>query len=104
MILYCNVFFLLKIRGHGFKVSAGMETDITVTMSDLYSTDEVKLIDKQTRKCRFRNEPIFSSDTGLFMKAYSQTGCFFQCQLEITSKVCGCMPWFYPRLPNMSAG
>ena len=90
--------------GHGFKVSAGMETDITVSLSDMYSTDEVKVIDKQTRKCRFRNELMLSSDADLFMKSYSQTGCFFQCQLEIASNVCGCLPWFHPRLPNMSVG
>jgi len=79
-----------------------METDVIVSMSDLYSTDDVKAVDKETRKCRFRDEPMFSDESSPFMKIYSQTGCTFQCYLEIASKVCGCIPWYYPRLPHTS--
>ena len=80
-----------------------METDITVSMSDLHSTDEVKEIEMRTRKCRFRNEPIFSGGMP-FMNVYSQTGCVLQCHLEIASKLCGCIPWYHPKLPNVPYG
>ena len=94
--------FCFKIRLNGFKVSAGMETDVIVSMSDLYSTDDVKAVDKETRKCRFRDEPMISDESSPFMKIYSQTGCTFQCYLEIASKVCGCIPWYHPRLAHTS--
>ena len=79
-----------------------METNVIVSMSDLYSTDEVKEIEKETRKCRFRDEPMVSDESSPFMEIYSQTGCTFQCYVQIASKVCGCIPWYYPRLPHTS--
>ena len=87
-------------RLNGFKVTAGTETDIMVSMNDLYSTPEVRKIDKKTRKCRFKDEPIGTSEGLTFMDKYSQTGCTFQCYLEIAAKDCGCTPWYYPRVPG----
>jgi hypothetical protein len=87
-------------RLNGFKVTAGTETDIMVSMNDLYSTTAVRNIDKKTRKCRFKDEPMGTSEGITFMNKYSQTGCTFQCYLEIAAKACGCTPWYYPRVPG----
>jgi hypothetical protein len=102
LIFYCihDVLMMYLYRLNGFKVTAGTETDIMVSMNDLYSTTAVRNIDKKTRKCRFKDEPIGTSEGITFMNRYSQTGCTFQCYLEIAAKACGCTPWYYPRVPG----
>ena len=35
-----------------------------------------------------------------FMNTYSQAGCTYQCYLEIAAKICGCTPWYFPRVPG----
>ena len=92
--------YIFLFRLFGFKVTTGTETDITVSSSDLYSTEAVKSIDLKTRKCRFPDEPLISPDGTQFMNMYSQTGCTYQCYLEFAAKTCGCTPWYHPRLPG----
>ena len=96
-----DMFF--NIRLNGFKVTAGTETNVIVSMNDLHSTDEVRQIDIKKRKCRFRDEPLTRSNGLKFMDVYSQTGCIFECHLEIATRICGCTPWNYPRIPGMSS-
>ena len=95
--LYSSLFYY---RLNGFKVAAGTETDIMVSSNDLYSTEAVKSIDLEKRKCRFNDEPLETSEGTEFMNKYSQTGCIYQCYLEKAAKLCGCTPWYYPRVPG----
>ena len=44
--------------------------------------------------CRFRKE---SSGLKLFSQ-YSQNACQFECQIEIATAKCGCVPWDYPHV------
>ena len=91
------------IRLNGFKVSAGTETSVIVSTNVLYSTDAVKAIDISKRKCRFRDEPLQNANGSRLMDVYSQTGCVFQCHLEIAIRFCGCVPWYYPTAPGMTS-
>ena len=92
--------FVNFLRLNGFKVTAGTETDIIVSSNDLYSTDVVKEIDLKKRKCRFHDEPVTTPGRKNFMDIYSQTGCTFQCYIEIAAETCGCTPWYHPRVPG----
>ena len=93
-----NAVFIFRLNG--FKVTAGTETDVIVSTNDLYSTDVVKSIDLKKRKCRFGDEPLKNSEGAQFMNTYSQAGCTYQCYLEIAAKICGCTPWYFPRVPG----
>ena len=95
---YTDVVFISRLNG--FKVTAGTETDVIVSTNDLYSTDDVKSIDLKKRKCRFGDEPLKNSEGAKFMNTYSQAGCTYQCYLEIAAKICGCTPWYFPRVPG----
>ena len=52
-----------------------------------------KLSEKR-RKCRYRKE-----NHGLkLFRQYSQDACEFECQIEMATTKCGCVPWDYPQL------
>ena len=91
------------IRLNGFKVSAGTETDVIVSTNSLYTTEAAKTIEIRKRKCRFRDEPLQDANGSKLMNIYSQTGCVFQCNLEIATRLCGCVPWNYPTIPGMTS-
>lgn len=74
-----------------------------LSMNSLYSTDAVRAIDINKRKCRFRDEPLENANGSRFMDVYSQTGCILQCHIEIATRFCGCTPWYYPTIPDMTS-
>ena len=49
---------------------------------------------EERRDCRFRKD---NHDLKLFSQ-YSQAACQFECQIEIATNKCGCVPWDYPQL------
>ena len=83
-------------------MSAGTETYVIVSMNNLYSTEAVEAIDINKRKCRFRDELLQNANGSRLMNVYSQTGCVFECHLEIATRLCGCVPWNYPTMPGMT--
>ena len=51
-------------------------------------------LSEERRKCRFRKD---THGLKLFTQ-YSQAACQFECQIEIATNKCGCVPWDYPQL------
>ena len=51
-------------------------------------------LSEERRSCRFRHD---IEGLKLF-KQYSQSACQFECQIEMATKKCGCVPWDYPHL------
>lgn len=51
-------------------------------------------LSEERRKCRFRKD---NHDLKLFSQ-YSQAACEFECQIQMATRKCGCVPWDYPQL------
>ena len=51
-------------------------------------------LSEERRECRFRKDTL---GLKLFTQ-YSQAACQFECQIEIATNKCGCVPWDYPQL------
>ena len=60
---------------------------------DLYLILASKLSEER-RSCRFRHD---IEGLKLF-KQYSQAACQFECQIQMATEKCGCVPWDYPHL------
>ena len=86
------------LRSGGVEVEAGYLSTFLITSSQLLTSEGVKGLEQSRRKCRFPSE----SEGLKIFKQYSQAGCIFECQIEHGLNKCGCIPWNYPHLGNLS--
>jgi len=66
------------LRSEGFTVEPGYLSIVLITPSQIVTSNAVKGLEIERRKCRFHSEnegmKVFSD--------YSRNGCIFECQLE----------------------
>ena len=67
-------------------------TTILITPQRIESSDEVKQIPNELRKCNFFNEVEESS----IFSIYSQKNCRYECRLKMAFERCHCIPWDFP--------
>jgi len=91
-----NIFPLIS-QG-GVTVSAGQKTSIVITPRVLESTEDVKSLSPEKRKCKFSNE---AGKSNMF-SVYSHSGCIFKCLWKQAADDCKCYPWKYPMQGNVS--
>ncbi len=84
-------------RSEGVEVTPGHISTLLITPSQINTTESVKSLPVQKRKCKFRSE---NDDMKIF-SYYTQSGCMFECSLGIAADKCGCIPWNYPRFDPM---
>jgi len=82
------------LRSMGVDVKPGYLSTFLITPSDIMTSDSLKGIAPDRRKCRHKEE----TDGMQIFNSYSQTACLMECQLKAMVKKCGCSPWNFPLL------
>ena len=82
------------VIGTGVDVKPGYISTFIITPSQSITNENTKHLPKEKRQCQFKDE----KENSRLFKDYRQGNCIFECQLNIASKKCGCMPWDYPFL------
>ncbi len=80
------------LRTSGINVQPGYRTQISVTPSQLETSDDVKQLPIGRRNCKFNDE----SEGLQIFNEYSKEACLFECLLLISYAKCKCVPWNYP--------
>ena len=78
---------------NGIKVQSGYETTIRVNLLEYHSTESVKGLHIDKRKCLFSDE----HENSMLFLHYSKVNCEIECKLDYAERSCGCRPWNYPR-------
>ncbi len=84
---------IADVRNEAYDLEPGMIYDMYVTPSVTVTNDRGLMLDPTQRHCLAHHE---SEPLNIF-KSYSQSTCFFECQLKMASQFCNCTPWNYPR-------
>ncbi len=75
----------------GFLVGPGMETQVSVTGTDTYSTDALRAFNAHRRGCYFSDEfPL------KYYKEYSRSSCVVECENQFIFDECNCVPYYSP--------
>lgn len=69
------------------------ETHIDLTVSDFYTTKTVASFPVKKRGCLFEYE-LSPEDSGT---EYSYSDCIVDCKTHDIQRICGCIPFVYPR-------
>ena len=74
------------------ELKPGYHIMIRVTPTIIETSKNFEKYDFQTRKCKLNYE----SKESTILRKYSRTGCEYECAMSEASKICQCLPWFYP--------
>ena len=75
----------------GFIVGPGMENQVTVTGTDIYSEDILRNFSPMRRGCYFTDEfPL------KYYHEYSRSSCVIECESEFINRECQCTPYYSP--------
>jgi Amiloride-sensitive sodium channel. len=55
------------------------------------TTPGVTDIDMESRKCLLKNERVLGS-----LQRYSYSNCYLECRQNVSARLCGCTPFYYP--------
>jgi len=66
------------LRSEGFTIEPGYNSIVLITPSQVITSDEVKSLSVERRKCQFASE---NANMKIF-NSYTRAGCIFECQLE----------------------
>ena len=80
------------IRSSSFKIPLGHSTTIYITPKARRIDDTGKELTEIQRHCKLDEE---TSNLDIF-NIYTKTACMFECNLKLSMKKCGCIPWDYP--------
>ncbi len=81
-----------NMRSEVIRLLPGFLYDISVVPSAVETDDSALNLSPERRNCLSRSE----SDGLKVFEAYSQSACYFECQLRIAMETCDCIPWDYP--------
>ena len=95
-------FFRLKIHdplsvanmNGALKILAGTEVTISITPSQIVTSEDLESLAEPKRKCRSH---LDANKSHLF-EIYRQESCHLECQLIEVEKQCHCSPWQYPSI------
>ncbi|CAG9772263.1 unnamed protein product [Ceutorhynchus assimilis] len=68
-----------------------------LSVKSTYTTEDTRQLTMKQRKCVFEGEVKLKVD-----KIYTYTACSIQCRMDIAQERCGCVPFFYPKVPGYS--
>lgn len=71
----------------------GYFTKFAIAPSILETDESVKSLSIEQRKCLFPDENNLA-----FTKKYSFWSCMTECRMQVTLKLCNCIPFYYPHL------
>ncbi len=86
------------LRSEGVMIEPGYTSTFLITPSQVFTSDNVKKLEVDKRKCKFHSE-----NEGLkIFTEYTKQGCVLECKLLQADARCGCLPWNYPSPVNTS--
>jgi hypothetical protein len=88
---------IADLRSSGVDVEVGYVSTFLISPSQIVTSPNAQGISEERRQCRFQHE---RKGMKLF-KAYTHSGCIFECQLNDALSKCGCIPWDYPHPGNL---
>lgn len=74
-----------------FLITGRMDRDVAFSSLETTVTPEIDKLTPFQRRCRFMYEPSVPH-----LPVYSFNLCRMQCRKELSFKLCGCAPYFYP--------
>jgi len=72
-------------------LSAGRMMLVSVYPEKFDTTQGVRNIDVQSRKCLRKSERALES-----LQQYSYSNCYAECRQNLSAHLCGCSPFYYP--------
>lgn len=72
-------------------LSSGRETFLRITPEKTFSTENIRDLNYEERRCKFPNEVKLKR-----MKRYSYINCMAECRSKIVFERCGCVPLTTP--------
>ena len=81
------------IRGEGIRLRPGYVVTIIIKAQMIESSEDVRNINKQDRKCLFHDEAMGKLK---MTKFYTQETCLLECKIKEVESICNCVPWSYP--------
>ena len=73
-------------------IKFGYHTTLKVDAMEIISSNDLRKVSIEKRKCRFSDE-VDGMD---IFKVYSKSGCEFECKVKEAAKICHCYPWYVP--------
>ncbi|KAL3265786.1 hypothetical protein HHI36_009984 [Cryptolaemus montrouzieri] len=80
----------------GTPVAMGSDVQFTVIPEVVFSTEELRSMDIQTRQCLFEEENPLK-----WKYTYSFSGCKRECEAANMKNQCNCVPYYYPIKENI---
>ena len=82
------------VKEYGHLIEPGYQHFLSVS-SQVLSASDIKSLKPKERKCHFEDEGNLN-----FYEKYSYRNCMFECGIQNTEKLVGCIPWYLPHGPN----
>ena len=76
---------------------SGFSAEIILTPHVQQMSESFSLLSEKERQCQLHS----GSAEGLF-KQYTKEACLFECALRRSVEVCGCAPWDYPQMGEIT--
>ncbi len=78
-----------------FEPNSGTHTTVIVTPHVTTADKKLLAMSRAIRKCHYQEA---DGNPLKVFKNYTRDNCAFECHLEKSIKICGCVPWKYPKL------
>ena len=82
------------VKEYGHLIEPGYHHFLSVS-SQVFSASDIKSLKPKDRKCHFEDEGDLK-----FYERYSYRNCRFECSIQNTEKLVGCIPWYFPHGHN----